>query len=142
MYAVDMLNVREIIRFQPITPIPNAADYIEGIINLRGKIIAIINLAKRLGLQEPKLQEKNRIIVAHNNEHLAGFIVDGDTEIINIKRDDILPPDKDIEKSPFLTGIGELEGFLVKILDIEKLVSAKIQEDLQLPQKNRESKEG
>jgi purine-binding chemotaxis protein CheW len=91
-YGVEVLRVREIIRMPGITKMPNTPHYVEGIINLRGKVIPIISMRKRFGLPEVEYTTHTRIMVMDVAGGLTGFVVDGVSEVIRIRSNEIQPP--------------------------------------------------
>lgn len=91
-YAVEVLKVREIIRMTPITHIPNTPPSVEGIVNLRGKVIPIISLRNRFGMMSTDDDQHTRIMVMDITGKLMGFIVDGVSEVIRISNAEIQPP--------------------------------------------------
>lgn len=125
-FGLDISRVREIIRIQDITPMPKAPDFIEGVINLRGQVIAVMDLAKRFGLKEFKKTDKSRIVVSEVKENTAGLIVDEVPEVLRIAEDNIDPTPEMIETqvhSDFIKGVGKLENRLVILLNAEKILS-------------------
>ena len=123
-YGVPIGAVREIVRVPSITPVPNAADTIEGVINLRGKIIPVMDLRKRFRELEIKSDKKNRILVVELESKLLGLIVNSASEVIKIPPSEIVPPgavfaDTD---SSYVTGVGKLSGRLIILLDIARLL--------------------
>jgi purine-binding chemotaxis protein CheW len=122
-YGVDVLDVREIIRVPIITQMPNSADFIEGIINLRGKVIPIISLRKKFKLEELIDDSDKRIIVLEKNEQLLGFIVDAVDEVIDINSEDIGPPPVAInndQQNEIFAGIIQKGEKLIVLLDLVK----------------------
>lgn len=91
-YGVEVLKVREIIRMPTITKMPNVPQHVEGIINLRGKVIPIISMRRRFGLMENENGSQTRIIIMDVAGSLTGFIVDGVSEVIRIHSSEIQPP--------------------------------------------------
>jgi len=91
-YGVEVLSVREIIRMSTITKMPNTPYFVEGIINLRGKVIPIIDLRKRFGLEEQEPDSKTRIMVMDDGKGLTGLVVDSVSEVIRIHGSEIQPP--------------------------------------------------
>jgi purine-binding chemotaxis protein CheW len=125
-FGVEISQIREIIRMQDITSIPNASEFIMGVINLRGQIITVMNLAKKFGLKEVKLTDKARIIVAEVKENTVGLIVDEVPEVLRIAEDNIDPAPQMIETqihSEYIKGVGKLENRLVILLDVDKILS-------------------
>lgn len=124
-YGVPITSLHEIVRVPEITAVPDAPDYMEGVINLRGKIVSVIDLRKRLGEIEVAPSRRNRILVVEHKGRLAGLIVDSASEVIKI-------PANDVEASPteFLegglncvTGLGKYRGRLIVLLDMAKLLA-------------------
>lgn len=91
-YGVEVLKVREIIRMPAITHMPNTPHYIEGVINLRGKVIPIVSLRKRFGMMDASYSNQTRIIVMDVDGELMGFIVDSVSEVIRITGSEVQPP--------------------------------------------------
>ncbi len=123
-YGVPITSLHEIVRVPEITSVPDAPDYMEGVINLRGKIVSVIDLRKRLGEMESTPNRRNRILVLEHNGRLSGLIVDSASEVLKI-------PASDVEASPteFLegrlncvTGLGKYQGRLIVLLDMAKLL--------------------
>ena len=90
-YGVDVLKVREIIRMPTVTRVPNTPHYVEGVINLRGKVIPIISMRKKFGLLEVENDKQTRIMVMDVDGELMGFIVDAVSEVIRISGSEIQP---------------------------------------------------
>ncbi|MCH7786388.1 MAG: chemotaxis protein CheW [Chloroflexi bacterium] len=125
-YGVDIGAVREIIRMQDITRVPRAPDFVEGVINLRGKVIPVVDLRKKFGLPVPEEQSKdNRIVVVDIGGQDIGVMVDAVTEVLRIATDSIAPPSSVITgaDSEYLLGIVKLESGLIILLDLEKVLS-------------------
>ncbi len=121
-YAVNIKQVHEVIRMREITAIPEAARFVEGIINLRGRIITVISLGKKHGLQKLKPPKKTRIIIAKLNSRLIGVIVDEVSDVITLKAGDITPPDEALKKAGYLIGMAKIAQDLILILDLKKLL--------------------
>ncbi|RLB03581.1 MAG: chemotaxis protein CheW [Deltaproteobacteria bacterium] len=126
-FGVDILMVQEIIRLATITPIPNAPEFIEGVINLRGKIIPIIDLRKRLKItkEEVKNAKHTRILVIEIDGNVTGFIVDAVSEVLKIPTSRIEPPPEIIVSSidsEYISGVIKLEENLLILLDFKKIL--------------------
>ena len=107
-FGVNINEVNSILKMSPITRIPNAQDYIEGVINLRGQIMVVIDLAKKLGLPQKERDKNTRIIVIETSETMVGMIVDHSREVIRISEEQIQPPPALITqkvKSEYLEGV-------------------------------------
>jgi purine-binding chemotaxis protein CheW len=123
-YGVRIGSVREIVRVPEITAVPSAPDSIEGVINLRGKIIPVMDLRKRFGLTEITTDKKNRILVVEVDNKLLGLIVNSASEVLKIPPSEIEAPGSVFAdgESGYVTGVGKLKGRLIILLDISKLL--------------------
>ncbi len=124
-FGIDILKVQEIIRMTELTRVPNAPPYIEGIINLRGKVIPVIDLRSRLGMAPKEHDRKTRTVVVEVSGKVVGFVVDAMSEVLRIPRSVTEPPPSIVGgiDADFITAIGKLEGKLLTLLDIEKILS-------------------
>lgn len=125
-FGIEILKVQEIIKMMSITKIPNTPEFIEGIINLRGRIIPVVDLRIRLGLIKQTYTKNTRIVVVELNNHIIGFIVDEVSEVIRITKDTTEEPPAMISgiNREFVTAIGKLEDRLLILLDLEKVFSS------------------
>jgi purine-binding chemotaxis protein CheW len=123
-FGLPISIVREIVRVPEITSVPNAPNYIEGVINLRGRIIPVVDLRKRFGDRFPESNKKNRIVVVEVGRRSIGLIVQSASEVLRIPPADIEPPDKVFQESEvdYITGVGKLKGRLVILLDLERIL--------------------
>lgn len=123
-YGVRIGAVREIVRVPEITAVPSAPDSVEGVINLRGKIIPVMDLRKRFGLVEITSDKKNRILVVELDNKLLGLIVNSASEVLKIPPSEIEAPGSVFAdgESGYVTGVGKLKGRLIILLDISKLL--------------------
>lgn len=125
-YGVDIFSVREIVKAQEITSVPGTADYVLGIINLRGKIVSVVDLAERLGLGQARVDRSSRILVVDLDGFTVGFLVDAATEVLKLAPEAIEPAPEELKLSSdddYLEGVGKLDGRLVIILDLSHLLS-------------------
>ncbi len=125
-YGVDISQVREIIRPTKITRIPNAPDFVEGVINLRGQITTIINLRKRFGLPPKEIDNDTRIIVVEYNNAVIGMMVDTVNEVKYLSAKDIDPLPNIItsrSEAKFLKGVGKLPDGLLILIDLNKILN-------------------
>jgi purine-binding chemotaxis protein CheW len=122
-YAIAITKIQEIILMKPITRIPQVPDFIEGLINLRGSVIPIVNLRKRFGLPARDLDDETRTIVVNIHDKTVGCIVDAVTRVMRINRDQIQPPPLSVlsVSHQYVAGLARLEDRLLIILDIERL---------------------
>jgi purine-binding chemotaxis protein CheW len=122
-YAIAITKIQEIILMKPITRIPQVPDFIEGLINLRGSVIPIINLRKRFGLPPREVDDETRTIVVNIHDKTVGCIVDAVTQVMRINGDQIQPPPLAVlaVAHQYIAGLARLEDRLLIILDIERL---------------------
>ncbi|HMK49653.1 MAG TPA: chemotaxis protein CheW [Thermodesulfovibrionales bacterium] len=122
-YGVNILKVREVNRMVNITSVPNAENYIEGVINLRGKVIPVVNLRKRFGLEFREIDSQSRIMVVDVGT-TVGLIVDSVSEVLRVSSDIVEPPPPMAagNDSAYVLGVGKLDKGLLMLLDIEKLL--------------------
>ena len=130
-YGVDISDVREIMRMQNITKVPGAMSYVEGVINLRGKVLPVLDLRKRLGLKVAEQTEESRIVVVDIADGEVGVIVDAVTEVLRVQNASIDPPSSMVSQgnSDYLRGIAKLTDRLIILLDLNKLLSSKVDAD-------------
>ena len=125
LYGIDIRNVVEIIKHSDITPVPNCPEYIEGVTNLRGRIIPIINLKKRFLLgKDNNGSEEDLIVVVETSDSTAGLIVDRLSKVVDIPYN-LIESKLDIKNSKngkFIDGIGNLNDKTVIILNCEELL--------------------
>jgi purine-binding chemotaxis protein CheW len=125
-YGVPITSLHEIVRVPEITAVPDAPDYLEGVINLRGKIVSVMDLRKRFGEKGVSLTKQNRILVVEHAGKLAGLIVDSASEVLKIPAADVDPPPSVFQEGGGLncvTGLGKVNGRLVVLLDMSKLLA-------------------
>lgn len=125
-FGIDILKVQEINRTPNITRVPNCPDFIEGVINLRGRIVPIIDLRKRFGMRATEQNKDTRIIVVEVLSKVVGFIVDSVSEVLRIPHSVIDAPPALVAgiRAEFIEGIGKLENRLLILLNLEKILSS------------------
>ena len=123
-YAVDILSVQEINRITEITRVPNAPDFVEGVINLRGKVIPVVNLRKKFGLDTRETDESSRVIIMDIQGVTYGLVVDSVSEVLRIPANIVEPPPPMASSmsSMFIKGIAKLENRLIILIDIDKFL--------------------
>ena len=123
-FGVPIHLVHEIGRVPEITAVPEAPDYIEGVINLRGKIVSVIDLRKRFGEKEITSHRKNRVMVVEVDKKLVGLIVDSASEVLKVPEAEIEQPPNVFDEGDvnYVTGVGKLKGRLIILIDLEKLL--------------------
>lgn len=124
-FGVEILSVREIIPVGSITRVPNSPDFVEGIINLRGEVIPVIDLRKRVGVEKCEFQKSTRIIVVELEEQQVGFIVDVVSQVLRIPTDTIEPPPEMVTGvgSEYIRGVARVEDRLLMFLDLKRVLS-------------------
>ena len=125
-YALDILEVKEIVRLHAITPVPRSPAWIKGIVTLRGVIVPIFDLRSRLGLAEIEYGPDTRIVVVYRGEELAGLIVDSITQVMRLPVEAIEPPPQTIGQveAEYLRGVARFRDQLVIMLNLPRVVEA------------------
>jgi purine-binding chemotaxis protein CheW len=124
-YGVPITSLHEIVRVPEITAVPDAPDYLEGVINLRGKIVSVMDLRKRFGDKQAAIRKSNRILVVEHAGRLAGLIVDSASEVLKIPSDAVETPPAVFQEGGLncVTGLGKVGGRLIVLLDMNKLLA-------------------
>lgn len=124
-YCADIANVGSITEFDEITKVPNSPAYIEGVINLRGEVIPIVSLKKRFNVKEAADSEDARIIIITYDGKNIGFLVDDASQVIRIDDENIEPTPAIIagEDRKYISGVGKVDGTIVVLLDLIKILS-------------------
>ena len=125
VFAVDILVVQEINRMMRITEVPQSPSWVEGVVNLRGQIIPVVDLRRRLGLPRAEYGPASRIVVVEANTRTIGFIVDRVNEVVRISHScvDAAPGVVAPVVSQYIAGIAKLKDRLLILLDLDKLLS-------------------
>ncbi|NLY10292.1 MAG: chemotaxis protein CheW [Firmicutes bacterium] len=123
-FALGITKVREIIKVTEITRLPHVAKYIEGVTNLRGEVIPVVNLRKRFGLEEEEETQDTRIIIVDIDSSKVGFIVDEVKEVLRVPSDAIDPPPSNVAglSSTYLEGIAKHDDRLLILLHIDRIM--------------------
>ena len=123
-FGVPISLVHEIVRVPEITAVPDSPGYVEGVINLRGKIVSVVDLRKRFGEKEITPNKKNRILVAEVGSKMVGLIVDAASEVIKIPESEIDLPPSVFEEGElnYVTGVGKVKGRLIILVDLSKIL--------------------
>ncbi len=132
-FGVDILKVQEINRMVDVTRVPNTPEYVDGVINLRGKVIPIIDLRRRFGMDRKEKDKNSRIIVVELNNKVLGFVVDAVSEVLRIKKSISEPPPPIIAgiDADYITAIAKLENRLLILLDLEKVLTTEEHAELE-----------
>ncbi len=125
-FGVDIAQVREIVRLIQITYLPKAPVFVEGVVNLKGQVVAVIDLAKRLGVPSKPRGDSTRIIILELADNVVGMIVDSVSEVLRL-------PEENIEEVPhiidtevpehYISGVGKLKDRLLVLLDLNKVLT-------------------
>jgi len=128
-YGVDIESVQEIIRMQNITHVPRTSPYVNGVINLRGKIVPVVDLRKRLALPCSELGEESRIVVVKVEESTLGLIVDAVNEVHRLDDSQVEPISPLVVhvNTDYLLGIVKSSDHLIVLMDLAAVVRADIQ---------------
>ena len=125
-FGVDIMKVQEIIRLPEITRIPKSPDYIKGVINLRGKIIVVMDLDKRFGLPSKEITDESRIVVVDIDGTIVGMVVDSVSEVIRLIASNVdATPEIITQKinADYLKGVGKMDDRLLILLNLENIVN-------------------
>lgn len=130
-YGIGILKIKEIIGMMPITPVPQTPDFVKGVVNLRGKVIPVVELRLRFGLEATDYTERTCIIVVEmegqTGDVVIGIVVDSVSEVLNIKAEDIedAPNFGTKLETDYILGMAKMEGGVKILLDIDRVLSAK-----------------
>jgi purine-binding chemotaxis protein CheW len=123
-FGVPINMVHEIVRVPDITAVPDAPEYIEGVINLRGKIVSIVDLRKRFGEKDITRSKKNRILVVEVETKMVGLVVDAASEVLKMAQTEVDNPPNVFEEGElnYVTGVGKLKDRLIILIDLNKIL--------------------
>jgi purine-binding chemotaxis protein CheW len=132
-YGLDIADVESIIKLQSITVVPNAPSFVEGVTNLRGIVLPVIDLRRRFGLPQAEPTKDTRIVVVDAGGSNVGMIVDAVTEVLRVSDATIEPPSPLVMSvsSSFITGIAKMDDKLVILVDLAKVLSVEERTELQ-----------
>lgn len=122
--GIDILNIQEINKHFEMTTVPQAPDYVVGVLNLRGKIVTILDLGKKLGLSQIQSNKISRNIIVRSQDELIGLIVDSISDVVTADHEKIEPAPSNIGgmKGKFFKGVMKTQSTLIGILDIEEVL--------------------
>src|SRR4051794_35489398 len=125
LYGVEIARVHEIIRLQTVTRVPRAPAFVEGVINLRGKVIPVVDLRRRFGLPSAEHTRSSRIVVVEIGDQVVGIVVDGVSEVLRVNNATIEPPSPVVAgvESDYLHGIAKLPDRLVILLNLDRVLA-------------------
>lgn len=123
-YGIPILKVQEIKGWNRITPLPNSPSYIKGVLNLRGKVVPVIDLRLRFNLAEVEHDAATVVIVVNVNDRLAGLMVDSVSDVVNVNAQQrcISPEFEGQANRQFIASLAEIDNNLLIILDVDKLI--------------------
>jgi len=124
-YGVEIARVHEIIRLQTVTRVPRAPAFVEGVINLRGKVIPVVDLRRRFGLPTADHTRASRIVVVEIGDQVVGVVVDGVSEVLRVNGATVEPPSPVVAgiDSEYIHGIAKLSDRLVILLDLDRVLA-------------------
>jgi purine-binding chemotaxis protein CheW len=125
LYGVEIARVHEIIRLQTVTRVPRAPAFVDGVINLRGKVIPVVDMRRRFGLPSAEHTRASRIVVVEIGDQVVGIVVDGVSEVLRVSTATVEPPSPVVagRDSEFLHGIAKLPERLVMLLDLDRVLA-------------------
>ncbi len=123
-FGIPIAQVHEIVRVPEITAVPNAPEFVEGVMNLRGKIVPVVDMRKRFGEQLPQPSNRNRVVVAEVDRKLVGLIVDTASEVLKIPSSQVEPAPSVFQEAEltYVTGMGKLRDRLIILIDLSKVL--------------------
>ncbi len=124
VFGLPILDVREIIRMTEITPVPQAPGFVEGVINLRGQILPVVDLRKRFGISPKENDDTTRIVVVELSHAAVGLIVDSVSEVLRIPADVVAPPPSLVAGSigaEYIKGIGHYDERMIILIEMRKV---------------------
>ncbi len=122
IYALNILYVQEIIKPLSVTHVPLASPWIAGVINLRGQIIPLIYLSRRLGLEQATYQRDTRFVIVRSREQSVGFVVDEVLEVLRLNADKTEPPPGHLDYREYIHTVSKQERGMVMVLDLNKIL--------------------
>ncbi|MDD1792433.1 chemotaxis protein CheW [Enterovibrio makurazakiensis] len=124
-YGINVMQVREVLRYSEIAPVPGAPDYVLGIINLRGNVVTVIDTRSRFGLMQGDVSDNTRVIVIEAESQVIGIMVDSVAEVVYLKTSEIdtTPSVGTDESAKFIQGVSNRNGSLLILVDLNKLLS-------------------
>ena len=123
-YGVDIKQVLQVIRMKAPVRVPEAAQFVEGVITVGGKVVPLVNLRKKMGLSSEVFTKSGRILLTETEGHLIGVMVDSVTDVIAVERGSITPPDDILKDARYLLGVVKLGNRLILAADMAKVLNA------------------
>lgn len=133
LYAIDIMRIKEIIRPQKLTSLPRAHDFVEGVINLRGSVIPILDLRKRFDFPHREIDRSTRLLIVSMAGQLVGLVVDDVTEVVTIPVKDIKSPPPMVKGvgADYLIGVCLVEESLVMLLNLDRILTPSEADELE-----------
>ncbi|WP_064605409.1 chemotaxis protein CheW [Photobacterium sp. J15] len=124
-YGINVMQVREVLRYSEIAPVPGAPDYVLGIINLRGNVVTVIDTRSRFGLMPGEITDNTRIVIIEAEKQVVGILVDSVAEVVYLRSSEIdtTPSVGTEESAKFIQGVSNRDGELLILVDLNKLLS-------------------
>ena len=122
-YGANIGQIRQVIRMREVTPVPDSAPFVEGVISLHGKVIPLVNLRKKMGISTKEPSRWSRIMVTSLDGNLIGVVVDTVSDVISLEKAAITPPDDILKDASYLEGVAKFANRLILVVDIEKLLT-------------------
>jgi purine-binding chemotaxis protein CheW len=129
-YGVDVHQVLEIRRVGEITAVPRAPEFVRGVINLRGRILPVLDLKRKLGLGEVAIQRAARIVVVRSDDRMLGLLVDGASQVLEVPVSRVEPPPEEIVQrgGDYIRGVAKLEDRLIILIDLGRALAHELRE--------------
>ncbi len=124
-YGINVMQVQEVLRYTEIAPVPGASYYVLGIINLRGKVVTVIDTRSRFGLPSGEINDNTRIVIIETGSHVVGILVDAVAEVVYLRQSeiDMTPNIGNDDSSKFIQGVCNKGGELLILVDLDKLLT-------------------
>jgi purine-binding chemotaxis protein CheW len=133
VYGINVMQVQEVLRYTPIAPVPGSPSYVLGIINLRGKVVTVVDTRKRFDLPQGKLSDHTRIMIVECDRQIVGILVDAVAEVVYLKKSEIEPsPNVTTDSSKnFIQGVSKRKDVLLILLELNKMFTDAEWDELQ-----------
>lgn len=127
IYGIDVMRIREVLRYTEITPVPGAPYYVLGIINLRGNVVTVIDTRTRFALQRVDVDNNSRIVIVEVDKQVVGMLVDSVAEVTYLRAAEIekAPNVGNEETAKFITGVCNKNDELLILIDLERMIDSK-----------------
>ncbi|HET6763286.1 MAG TPA: chemotaxis protein CheW [Longimicrobiaceae bacterium] len=125
-FGLDVFAVHEILRFSPVTPVPKAPQFVEGVLDVRGALVPVVDLRKRFEVAEVATNDDTRIVLVEFQGERLGLVVDAVTEVLRVPETAVLPPPKYVAglAAEFIRGIVRMEGRLIVLVDMDRILGS------------------